>query len=183
MPGGLAVATQQTNRAQDQERELRQHQQRRHGWLEANAQLGLTYRSRPGAGGPGAKPPPRSSSTGAPTRSLIRTGPSGPSRLTPPSERTGNTSAQRSSESTPSSAPPTAPATPSRSASATPSCYLASSVAGEARSGPPARSATGRRPPWPTPPPDGSLRRRRLVQRVGATAQPVRPPGHPRPPR
>jgi conjugative relaxase-like TrwC/TraI family protein len=44
MPGGLAVATQQTNRAQDQERELRQHQQRRHGWLEANAQLGLTYR-------------------------------------------------------------------------------------------------------------------------------------------
>jgi conjugative relaxase-like TrwC/TraI family protein len=44
MPGGLAVATQQTNRAQDQERELRQHQQRRHGWLEANAQLGPTYR-------------------------------------------------------------------------------------------------------------------------------------------
>jgi conjugative relaxase-like TrwC/TraI family protein len=44
MPGGLAVATQQVNRAQDRERELRQHQQRRQGWLEANAQLGPQYR-------------------------------------------------------------------------------------------------------------------------------------------
>jgi conjugative relaxase-like TrwC/TraI family protein len=44
MPGGLAVATQQVNRAQDRERELRQHQQRRDGWLEANAQLGPQYR-------------------------------------------------------------------------------------------------------------------------------------------
>src|SRR5215213_8508084 len=44
MPGGLAVATQQANRAQDRERELRQHQQRRHGWLEANAHLGPQYR-------------------------------------------------------------------------------------------------------------------------------------------
>jgi hypothetical protein len=44
MPGGLAVATQQANRAHDRERELRQHQQRRQGWLEANAQLGPTYR-------------------------------------------------------------------------------------------------------------------------------------------
>jgi conjugative relaxase-like TrwC/TraI family protein len=44
MPGGLAVATQQVNRAQDRERELRQHQQRRAGWLEANAQLGPQYR-------------------------------------------------------------------------------------------------------------------------------------------
>ena len=40
MPGGLAVATQQANRAHDRERELRQHQQRRDGWLEANAHLG-----------------------------------------------------------------------------------------------------------------------------------------------
>jgi hypothetical protein len=40
----LAVATQQANRAQDRERELRQHQQRRQGWLEANAQLGPQYR-------------------------------------------------------------------------------------------------------------------------------------------
>jgi hypothetical protein len=40
----LTVATQQVNRAQDQERELRQHQQRRQGWLEANAQLGPQYR-------------------------------------------------------------------------------------------------------------------------------------------
>jgi hypothetical protein len=38
------VATQQANRANDPERELRQHQQRRHGWLEANAHLGPQYR-------------------------------------------------------------------------------------------------------------------------------------------
>jgi hypothetical protein len=44
MPGGLAVATQQANRAHDRERELRQHQQRRDGWLEANAALGPQYR-------------------------------------------------------------------------------------------------------------------------------------------
>jgi conjugative relaxase-like TrwC/TraI family protein len=44
IPGGLAVATQQANRAHDQERELRQHQQRRAGWLEANAHLGPQYR-------------------------------------------------------------------------------------------------------------------------------------------
>jgi hypothetical protein len=44
MPGGLAVATQQVNRAHDRERELRQYQQRRQGWLEANAQLGPQYR-------------------------------------------------------------------------------------------------------------------------------------------
>ena len=44
VPGGLAVATQQANRAHDRERELRQHQQRREGWLEANAHLGTQYR-------------------------------------------------------------------------------------------------------------------------------------------
>jgi len=44
MPGGVAVATQQANRAYDQERELRQHQQHRQGWLEANAHLGPQYR-------------------------------------------------------------------------------------------------------------------------------------------
>jgi conjugative relaxase-like TrwC/TraI family protein len=44
VPGGLAVATQQANRANDRERELRQHQQRRDGWLEANAHLGPQYR-------------------------------------------------------------------------------------------------------------------------------------------
>jgi hypothetical protein len=44
VPGGVAVATQQANRAHDRERELRQHQQRRHGWLEANAHLGPQYR-------------------------------------------------------------------------------------------------------------------------------------------
>jgi conjugative relaxase-like TrwC/TraI family protein len=44
MPGGLAVATQQANRAHDRERELRQHQHVRAGWLEANAHLGPQYR-------------------------------------------------------------------------------------------------------------------------------------------
>ena len=42
--GGLVVATQQANRAHDRERELRQHEQRRDGWLEANAHLGPQYR-------------------------------------------------------------------------------------------------------------------------------------------
>jgi conjugative relaxase-like TrwC/TraI family protein len=42
--GGLTVATQQANRAHDRERQLRQHQHRRHGWLEANAHLGPQYR-------------------------------------------------------------------------------------------------------------------------------------------
>jgi hypothetical protein len=44
LPGGLAVATQQLNRAHNRERELRQYQQRRDGWLEANAHLGPKYR-------------------------------------------------------------------------------------------------------------------------------------------
>jgi hypothetical protein len=42
--GGLVVATQQANRGHDRERELRQHEQRRDGWLEANAHLGPQYR-------------------------------------------------------------------------------------------------------------------------------------------
>jgi hypothetical protein len=44
LAGGLAVAVQQVDRAHDRERELRQHQQRRVGWLEANAHLGPQYR-------------------------------------------------------------------------------------------------------------------------------------------
>jgi hypothetical protein len=44
VPGRVAVATQQVDRAHDRERELRQHQQRRDGWLEANAHLGPQYR-------------------------------------------------------------------------------------------------------------------------------------------
>jgi conjugative relaxase-like TrwC/TraI family protein len=44
VPGGVAVATQQVSRSDDWERELRQHQQRRQGWLEANAHLGPQYR-------------------------------------------------------------------------------------------------------------------------------------------
>jgi conjugative relaxase-like TrwC/TraI family protein len=43
--GVVAVARQQADRAHDRERQLRQHQQRRAGWLEANAHLGPTYRS------------------------------------------------------------------------------------------------------------------------------------------
>jgi hypothetical protein len=40
----VQVASQQANRAADHERELRQHQQARDGWLEAHAHLGPTYR-------------------------------------------------------------------------------------------------------------------------------------------
>jgi hypothetical protein len=42
--GAAVVATQQANRALDQERELRAYQQQRAGWLEANAPLGPAYR-------------------------------------------------------------------------------------------------------------------------------------------
>jgi hypothetical protein len=42
--GAAVVATQQANRALDQERELRAHQQQRAGWVEANAPLGPAYR-------------------------------------------------------------------------------------------------------------------------------------------
>jgi hypothetical protein len=185
MPGGLAVATQQANRAQDRERELRQHQQRRQGWLEANAHLGPQYRQvvralawqrraiglaveadRPGhvlellgpvpastrgggGGGAGARPPPRSSSADAPTTSPIQTGPSAPSRTTRPSGPTGSGSARSSSGSRPSNEPPIAAATPSRPTNAPASRDLASHVAGQAPSGPPASHAIGRRPPWP----------------------------------
>ncbi len=179
MPGGLAVATQQANRAHDRERELRQHQQHRQGWLEANAHLGPAYRDimrvlawqrraigvavetdrpgyvwrrwarcrrRPGAGGPGVKPRPKLSSTGAPTRSLIPTGRSAPSPKTPTNEPRGSGPAAPSSGSRPSSAPPTAPVTPSRPASAPSHRDRTSNVAGKAPSGPPA-STTGREHP------------------------------------
>jgi hypothetical protein len=43
-PGAVAVARQQADRAHDTELALRQHQQRRAGWLEANAHLGPAYR-------------------------------------------------------------------------------------------------------------------------------------------
>jgi conjugative relaxase-like TrwC/TraI family protein len=42
--GALAVARQQADRAHDAELALRRHQQRRAGWLEANAHLGPAYR-------------------------------------------------------------------------------------------------------------------------------------------
>jgi hypothetical protein len=43
-PGAVAVARQQADRAAGAELALRQHQQRRAGWLEANAGLGPAYR-------------------------------------------------------------------------------------------------------------------------------------------
>jgi conjugative relaxase-like TrwC/TraI family protein len=43
-PGVVAVARQQANRAAEAELKLRRQQQRRAGWLEANAQLGPAYR-------------------------------------------------------------------------------------------------------------------------------------------
>jgi hypothetical protein len=44
-PGAVAVARQQADRAADAELALRQHQQRRAGWLETNAGLGPAYHS------------------------------------------------------------------------------------------------------------------------------------------
>jgi hypothetical protein len=158
---------------------LRQHQQARGGWLEANAHLGLQYRQvvrtlawqrratgialeadRPGyvlealgpvpastrAGGPGAMLPPRSSTTGAPTRSPTRTGPSAPSPIIRPNRPSGSGSARPSSGSRPSSAPPTAAETPSRPANAPPGRDQGSSVAGQARSGPPASTSRKEHP-------------------------------------
>jgi hypothetical protein len=43
-PGAVAVARQQADRTADAELALRQHQQRRAGWLETNAGLGPAYR-------------------------------------------------------------------------------------------------------------------------------------------
>jgi conjugative relaxase-like TrwC/TraI family protein len=43
-PGAVALGRQQADRAHTTELQLRQHQQRRAGWLEANAHLGPTYR-------------------------------------------------------------------------------------------------------------------------------------------
>ncbi len=42
-PGAMTVATQLADRAADRERQLRQHQQRRAGWLEGHPQLGHDY--------------------------------------------------------------------------------------------------------------------------------------------
>jgi conjugative relaxase-like TrwC/TraI family protein len=43
-PAAVAVATQQADRAVEREREVRQHQQRRDGWLEGHPHLGPAYR-------------------------------------------------------------------------------------------------------------------------------------------
>src|SRR4029453_19321313 len=111
-------------------------------------------RSRPGAGGPGAKPRPRLNTTGAATRSPTRTGPWVPSPITQPSGPTDNTPARPLNGSRPTSEPPTAAGTPSRPASPPPSRDLTSSVAGQAPSGPPASTTRKELPmansrPWP----------------------------------
>jgi conjugative relaxase-like TrwC/TraI family protein len=88
----------------------------------------------------------QSSSTDTPTTSLIRTGPSVPSPRTGPSGPTGSGSVRPLSGSRPSSAPPTAPATPNRPPSAQASRDLTSSVAGQARSAPPASTTRKKLP-------------------------------------
>jgi hypothetical protein len=68
--------------------------------------------SQPGAGGPGVRPPPRSSSTGTPTASPIPCGPSARSRPTEHGGPLGSGSARPSTASRPSSGRPTSPAMP-----------------------------------------------------------------------
>jgi hypothetical protein len=200
VPGGLAVATQQVDRAHDRERELRQHQQRRQGWLEANGHFGPQYRqvvralawqqrppgwpsstsdlpmswrpsapylSRPGAGGPGAKPPPTSSTTGAATRSPIPTGLWALSPTTPASGPTGSGPARPSSGSRPSNGPTTAPMSVSRPASQPTGRDLASRGAGQVRSGPPGRTSKKEHPHGQS---STVALRRRPTQRLGPTA-------------
>ena len=132
-------------------------------------------RGRPGAGGPGARPPPSSRTTGTPTRSPTRTG---PWALRPATRRSGPTDSgphgldrvqanQRA---------PTTAATPHRSANAPSSRDLATSVAGTARSEPPANTRERQHPmassrSWPFDDED-------RVQWVGAAAQPGRSGGH-----
>ena len=94
------------------------------------------YRSRPGAGGPGATPPPRSNSTDAITTSPTLSERSARSLTTRSSGSPASGSARPSTASRPSNRPPTVPATASRPVSAPISRVLASSVAGKARSGP-----------------------------------------------
>jgi conjugative relaxase-like TrwC/TraI family protein len=108
-------------------------------------------RRRPGVGGPGGRPPPRSRTTGAATTSPIRTGPSDPNRITQSSGPIGSGPAPPSSGSRPSSAPPTVPATPNRPASPLPSRDLLSSVAGQGRSGPPASPSSKEDPDGQSP--------------------------------
>ena len=214
MPGGLAVATQQANRAHDRERELRQHQQRRDGWLEANAHLGPQYRQvvrtlawqRRATGLAVEAGPPRLCPGGARAGAGVDPGPAGlapgrrrdravPAHL--PDHRPGPGPRPRAPRPGPAGRPAAGPhghrAGPgqaarhrphprraSRPASAPTSRDLSSSVAGQARSGPPASTTRKEHP-------DGqfstlALRRRGPAQRVGAAAQPGRPAGHPRPP-
>jgi hypothetical protein len=128
-------------------------------WRSKSTGLAMSWRPsaqcrrRPGAGGPGGRPPPRSNTTGTPTRSPTRIEPSAPSRTTRPSGPLGSGPTRPSIGFVSSSAPPTTPATLSRPASA-PARGLFSSVAGQARSGPPANTTRKEHPmassrPWP----------------------------------
>jgi hypothetical protein len=74
------------------------------------------FPGQPGAGGPGARPRPKSSSTGTPTASPIRCGPWARSRLTEPNGPLGSGPARPSSASRPSSGRPPSPAMPGRPA-------------------------------------------------------------------
>jgi conjugative relaxase-like TrwC/TraI family protein len=97
-------------------------------------------RRRLGVGGPGARPPLRSRTTGAPTTSVIRSGSSALRPATRLSGLTGSGSARPSNGSRPSSAPPTASATSSRPPRAPISTERSSGGVGQAPSEPPASS-------------------------------------------
>jgi hypothetical protein len=101
---------------------------------------------RPGAGGPGARPPPRSRTTGAATRSRTRTGPSALRPTTQASGLTGSGPARPSTGFTPSSAPPTAPSSASRPANTPANRDLGSSAVGQVPSGPPASTSRKEHP-------------------------------------
>jgi conjugative relaxase-like TrwC/TraI family protein len=113
-------------------------------WPSRSTALAMSWRpwgrfpSQPEAGGPGARPPPRSSTTGAPTASPTRSEPSAPRRPTRPSGPCGSGAARPSSGFRPSSAPPTAPTSTSRPASVPARRDLANSMAGTAWSASPA---------------------------------------------
>jgi conjugative relaxase-like TrwC/TraI family protein len=75
------------------------------GWRSKSTGPAMSWRrsgqcsSRPGAGGPGGRPPPSSRTTGAPTGSPTPSGPSAPNRPTRPSEPTASGPARPSSAS------------------------------------------------------------------------------------
>jgi hypothetical protein len=206
MPGGLAVATQQANRAQDRERELRQHQQRRQGWLEANAHLGPQYRQvvralawqrraiglaveadRPGHVlellGP-VPAPGRRRDRAVPTHLPHHRSRPGPRPRAAPPDPAGRPAAgPHGHRAGPDQA------TNRRSQPRHPADQPTHQPAATSPATWPARPRAGRR--LATPLEGGlhgqfsplALRRRRPTQRLGPTAKPGRPASHPRPPR